>query len=298
VSRTFSYAVVDVFTDVPFAGNPLAVFPDASGLTDEEMQMLARELNLSETSFVFPSRREDCAARVRFFTPGFEVPFAGHPTIGTSYVLVDADRVPSSATEFGLEENVGRVRVRVERRADPFLAWLSTPKIRFLERLDREACAAALGLGSGALLEDRPAQILSAGTPFVFIALRTPHDVDRAELDARAIERAAPRSTLNGVFVFAPVREGAYSRMFAPMSGILEDPATGGATGPLGAFLATYGLIEARDGTRFQSEQGVKMRRRSILHGLLHYANGELETVEVGGGAVRVIEATVMLPGE
>lgn len=293
--RTYRYQVVDVFTDVRFEGNQLAVFADAAGLTDAEMQTLARELNLAESSFVFPAAASENAAKLRIFTPNVEMPFAGHPTIGTAYALTALGRIPTIATRFTLEENIGPIEIRLESR-DPFMAWLRTPPIRFEQTFDRDACAEALGLVPDDLLRDLPAQVVSAGNPFLFVALRDAATVDRAELDVRALERTAPSFSANGVFVFAPVKSGAYSRMFAPMSGIREDPATGSATGPLGAYMARDNLIENRDGVRFISEQGVKMKRRSLVHGLLHVRDGLLETVEVGGSAVRVISATVEVP--
>jgi trans-2,3-dihydro-3-hydroxyanthranilate isomerase len=294
-ARSYRYLVVDVFTEVAFRGNPLAVFPDASALSDDEMQTLARELNLSETSFILPAVKPGHAARVRIFTPNSEMEFAGHPTIGTAYVLSALGRIPPDATSFVLEENIGPVPIRLERRADPFLAWLQTPPIRFEASYDRDACAEALGLGAGDLLGDYPAQVVSAGNPFLFVALRDPSAVDRAELDVRAIERAAPSFSANGVFVFAPVPAGVYARMFAPMSGIREDPATGSATGPLAAYLVEHGLIEKRDGLHFINEQGTKMQRRSLIHALLHVSGDTLQTVEIGGSVVGVIEATVEL---
>jgi trans-2,3-dihydro-3-hydroxyanthranilate isomerase len=259
------------------------------------MQTLARELNLSETSFVLPPSAPGSAARVRIFTPFNEMEFAGHPTIGTAFALCALGRVPADATAFVLEENIGPVPIRLERRADPFLAWLQTPPIRFETRYDRVACAEALGLTAGDLLGDYPAQVVTAGNPFLFVALRDASAVDRAELDVRGIERAAPSFSANGVFVFAPVAAGVYARMFAPMSGIREDPATGSATGPLAAYLVEYGLIEKRDGLRFINEQGTKMQRRSLIHALLHVSGDMLKTVEIGGSAVKVIEASVEL---
>jgi trans-2,3-dihydro-3-hydroxyanthranilate isomerase len=291
--RSYRYQVVDVFTDVPFEGNPLAVFPDAAGLSDEEMQTLARELNLSESSFVFPPADPRHAAKVRIFTPMAEMPFAGHPTIGTAYVITALGRIPDGAGSFVLEENVGPIALRLERR-DPFLAWLTTPPISFEATYDAAGCAQALGLEPSDLLGDKyPAQVVSAGNPFLFVAFRDKAAVDRADLDVRSLEKVAPGFAANGVFFFAPTSEGVYARMFAPMSGIREDPATGSATGPLGAYLAHYGLIENRDGTRFVNEQGTKIKRRSLLHGILHVKDGALQTVEVGGGAVKVIDATV-----
>ncbi|HVA69145.1 MAG TPA: PhzF family phenazine biosynthesis protein [Candidatus Binataceae bacterium] len=292
-AKLYSYVVVDVFTETPFEGNPLAVFLDASGLDGAQMQTLARELNLSETSFVFPAETPRGTARIRIFTPNREVAFAGHPTIGTAYALVASGRADSRAETLILEENVGPIDVRIERRADPFVAWMRTPPITFGARYDREGCVRALGLAPHDLFGEAPAQIVTAGNPFLYVPIRDRAAVDRAELDLTAITRIVPDDAIVGVFVFTPESTGVYARMFAPMSGIREDPATGSATGPLGAYLAAYGMLELRDGVRFVNEQGVMIRRRSLIHGIIRVRSGALETVEVGGSAVKVIDATV-----
>ena len=295
--RAYRYSVVDVFTEIAFAGNPLAVFLDAAGLSAREMQMLARELNLSETVFVFAPDGAAALARVRIFTPAAELAFAGHPTLGCAFALVTARRVPDDASGFVLAENIGPVTLRLERRAAPFIGWLRTPPIHFGATCDRGACAKALGLEPHDLLGDVPAQIAGAGNPFLYVALRYAEAVDRATLDVRALRATLPAETAPlGVFLFCPAPQGVYARMLAPELGVVEDPATGSATGPLGAYLAKYGLIPLRDGQRFTNEQGVKMQRRSLVHGILHVRDGALETVEVGGSAVHVIDATVTLP--
>ncbi len=293
-TRTYDYLGLDVFTGTAFEGNPLAVFPDARGLSDSEMQTLARELNLSESSFVFPPSTPELLADLRIFTPGVEVPFAGHPTIGTAFALCELGRVPADAAGFVLGERIGPVPVRLESR-EPFSAWLRTPPISFGPIYGRADCAAALGLSVDELL-DTPARAAGAGNPFLFVAARTPEAVDRAVPDVAAIERIAPGSAVTGIFVFAPSAGGAYSRMFAPLAGVPEDPATGSATGPLAAYMAEYGLCERREGLRLLNEQGVKMRRRSTIHALLHFSGGTLDHVEVGGSAVRVIRGSVTLP--
>lgn len=292
--RRFRYVVVDVFTEVPFAGNPLAVFLEPQGLSPDEMQVLARELNLSETAFVFASERDASAARVRIFTPRAEIPFAGHPTIGSAFALIEAGRIP--AADFVLDEKIGPIAIRLERARDPFIAWLRTPPLSFGRRFDRAACVRALGLAEDDLLGDYPVEAVSAGNPFLYVPLRDPATVDRAALEPAAMRRAVDDPAGDEVFVFAPTSEGVYARMFAPALGVSEDSATGSATGPLGAYLAKHGLIPNVDGTRFRNEQGVKMRRRSLIHGILRLRNGALETVEVGGSAVSVIEATVTVP--
>ncbi len=292
--RRYTYVVIDVFTEVPFAGNPLAVFLDPHGLSSGEMQTLARELNLSETAFVFEPERESSAARVRIFTPRAEIPFAGHPTIGSAFALVEAGRVP--AANFILDENVGPVPIRLERARDPFVAWLRTPPLSFGRRFDRVACAQALGLTENDLLGNYPVEAVSGGNPFLYVPVRDPETVDRAELDAAGLRRVVDDPAGDEVFVFAPTSAGVYARMFAPKLGVAEDPATGSATGPLGAYLVEHGLIPATDGTRFVNEQGVKMQRRSLIHGIVRTRDGALETVEVGGSAVHVIDGVVNLP--
>src|SRR5271165_4356904 len=294
-ARSYRYFVVDVFTEVQFRGNPLAVFPEAKDLSSDEMQALARELNLSESSFVFAPRDARSAARVRIFTPWKELDFAGHPTIGTAFALVTLGRIPPADTAFVLEENIGPVPIRLERRAGPFLAWLSTPPITLGAIVDRARSAAALGLETAALLGEYPVQLAGAGNPFLYVPLRDAAAVDRAALDARALAGLVPANALNGVFLFAPAPNGVYARMFAPMSGITEDPATGSATGPLGAYLVEHGLIERRDGLSFVNEQGTAMGRQSFIHAKLRVREGNLETVEVGGSAVTVMEGNVTL---
>jgi trans-2,3-dihydro-3-hydroxyanthranilate isomerase len=290
----YRYRVVDVFTETALEGNPLAVFPDASGIDDGTMQKIARELNLSETVFVVPVTRGDCAAHIRIFTSTMEMRFAGHPTVGGSFVLLEEGLVPKQPGHFLLEEKVGPVAIRVEPGDRP-LIWLKTPPIAFGKTYDRAACARALGLDPADVLEIAP-QLVSAGNPLIFIAARDKGAVDRAWLDMsglRSIQPAGDGAVC--VFVFAPTADGAYSRMFAPEHGVIEDPATGSATGPLAAFMLRNGLTPHDKSSRFISEQGTKMGRRSILHVLIHGKNGE-DGIEVGGYVTPLVEATMTLP--
>jgi trans-2,3-dihydro-3-hydroxyanthranilate isomerase len=297
MSRAYTYSVVDVFTETPLEGNPLAVFLDGADLNDREMQAIARELNLSETVFVFATSRADCVARFRIFTPAAEMPFAGHPTLGTVFALVRAGRIPPGAREFAVEENVGPVTIRLERAADPFVGWLRTPPITLGPAFERGACARALGLEESDLLGDYPVEAGSAGPWYLYVPLRDRAAVDRAFLDAPALLRAvAGHPAGNAAFVFAVQAGGAYARMFARELGVIEDPATGSATGPLGAYLVKHDLLAARDGERFTNEQGVKMGRRSLLQGIVRMRGAEFDTIEVGGSAVPLIEATLTLP--
>jgi trans-2,3-dihydro-3-hydroxyanthranilate isomerase len=283
----FDYHIVDVFTRTPLEGNPLAVVTDASGLDAVTMQRVAKEFNLAETSFILPNESTDFATRVRIFTPNNEMDFAGHPTIGTAYVLRRLGTVPAKATTFTLTENVGPIAVRVDEGDDPLL-WLTTPAIRSLGVFPREACAAAVSLGAAELAADVPCEMLSAGHPMLFVAAADAATVDRARVDdALAESLLAGPNAKAGIFVFAPTPAGAYSRMFAPRLGIREDPATGGATGPLAAFMMKYGLASRDDGARFVSEQGTKMGRRSLLHVHVRGTEGR-DGIEVGGHVAHV----------
>lgn len=290
---SYHYQVVDVFTERPLEGNPLAVFLDGSDLDAGTMQSIARELNLSETVFILPATQPDAVARLRIFTPRQELAFAGHPTVGTSFVLLENGFVPNDWGHFVVEEKIGLVPIRIERSERP-LIWLTTPPIESGETFGREVCARALGLTSSDLLDCEP-QLVSAGNPFVFVAVKDKDAVDRAWLDISGVgvfQNANPR--LNGVFVFAPTAEGAYSRMFAPEHGIVEDPATGSATGPLAAYMIRNNLAPHADGTRFLSEQGTKMKRRSILHVHIRGERG-VDGIEVGGYVTPLVRAEMHL---
>ena len=287
------YRVVDVFTTEALAGNPLAVFTQASEIDEAVMQKIAREMNLAETTFVLPAENLDCVARVRIFTPKKEMIFAGHPTIGTAFVLRDEGVLPTNCESFCLEEKVGPVQIWIEDAERPMI-WLRTPPISEGQFYNRSSCARALGLETDELLDIQP-QLLGAGNPTLFIALRSKEAVDRAWLEAQSMstlkeDKAEPFC----VFVFSPTGEGAYSRMFAPEYGVPEDPATGSSTGPLSLFLMRNRLMTGASGTRFISEQGTKMARRSILHVRVagdHGADG----IYVGGHVTSVAEGTMEL---
>ena len=300
--RSYPFVKVDVFTTVAFEGNPLAVFTDATGLDTATMQRIACELNLSETTFVFPPSDPKNIASVRIFTPRSEMPFAGHPTLGTAFVV----RGDSGATGLVLEEGIGPVPVRVASAPDGAVQfWLTTPPITFGERIDPAAVAKALGLHDNDIRPDTPPEVASAGAKFLFVGLRNRATVDRIELlDYRALRAAAPDAPA-GVFVFATLEESdnepgdtyaVYSRMFAPGDGIAEDPATGSATGPLAAYMIRHGLLPLMNGLRMVSEQGTKMGRRSLLHVLVHVDDRGEARIEVGGSVVPIARGEMAPP--
>jgi len=301
-SRFYRFVQVDVFTDRVFGGNPLAVFLDGRGLDDALMQQIAREMNLSETVFLFPPSRPDGAAALRIFTPAREVPFAGHPTIGTAWVLATRGLGTKGAGRFILEEKIGPVPVELEGDpARPDFIWMTQQEATFDPALDnRGAVANALGLTEADLWPGAPIQPGSTGNKFLFVPLRDRATVDRAVLDVRGMLAAMGERPHIGIFVFAPDPDPAagraYSRMFAPhTSGIPEDPATGSASGPLGAYLVLNRLVKKGAEVRMVSEQGTKMGRQSFIHIRLAMQGEQITAIRVGGTAVPVLEGGLSL---
>jgi trans-2,3-dihydro-3-hydroxyanthranilate isomerase len=279
-----------VFTDRAFGGNPLAVCTNGRGLSTETMQAIAKEFNLSETTFVLPPDDPRHDWRVRIFTPGHELPMAGHPTVGTSFVLAREHMIPrdGAETDIVLEEGVGPVPVRVEfEGGEPSFAEMSQPLPKFGPELkDRRAVAEMLSLGAEDIDERLPVEVVSCGVPFLYVPLRTLDAARRARPRADLIEGVSEREGFPPeVFVFTREVENAgsavHSRMFAPGLGITEDPATGGASGPLGCYLVRHGLAPA--GAGLVSEQGIEMGRPSFIHIRIEQDGDRIAAVRVGG---------------
>ena len=283
--REYDYVLLDVFTEHRLQGNPLAVFPNAAGISDGEMQAIAGELNLSETVFLFESRT--VAARARIFTPRRELDFAGHPTVGSAAVI---NRERPQNGRFTIEENVGPVEIEMTQEGAGELFWLTTPPITFYETLDSAFCAKLLGIAPDDFAATPP-QFVSAGSPLLFVQLASPEAVDRAAIQHAHLADALGSVNSVGTFVFARKEPDSktsfdvYSRMFAPQTGIPEDPATGGATGPLAAYMRRYGVLPNDTASRFTSEQGAKMGRRSFLHVKIS-GDSTQPRIQVGGAAV------------
>ena len=295
--RSYRFVQVDVFTDRVFGGNPLAVFLDARGLDDALMQQIAREMNLSETVFLFPPSRPDCVAALRIFTPAREVPFAGHPTVGTAWVLAAHGMAPAGAARFVLEEKIGPVPVELEGDPSrPGFIWMTHGPATFDAALgDRDAVARTLGLTEADLWPGAPIQPGSTGNKFLLVPLRDRSTVDRAALDVGLLLDIMGDWPRFGVFVFSPDPDPAagrvYARMFGPhSSGIPEDPATGSATGPLGAYLVLNGLVRRGALVEMVSEQGTKMGRQSFLHIRIAMEGERITSIRVGGSVVPVLE--------
>jgi len=291
--------IVDVFTDQALAGNQLAVVLDAGDIPADVMQRVAREMNFSETTFVMPPSQPGHAARVRIFTPGTELPFAGHPTVGTAWVLAMQGLVPGGSLEFTLEEGVGPVPVRGERTPNGITFWMTHPPLTFGEVIGhRGRIAESIGLQESDLVPDVPLQVASTGVEFLYMALKDRHAVDSAVSDKIRMRKAYDGRDALPVFLLAA--DGAnrlYSRMFAPdIIGVDEDPATGSASGPPGAFAVKYGLVPYARSVSITSEQGAKMGRRSIIHIRLEYgADQDIPMrIEVGGAVMPVVIGTLV----
>jgi trans-2,3-dihydro-3-hydroxyanthranilate isomerase len=291
---------VDVFTRRQLAGNQLAVVLDADDLAAGSMQAIAKEMNLAETTFVMTTKHPDCVHRIRIFTPSTELPFAGHPTIGTAWVLLAEGRLAEGERSFSLEEGVGPVGVRVEQRPEGELLWMTHPPVTFGDLIqDRGRVAAALGVGEDDLMPDVPVQIASTGVPFVYVAMRDVGAVDAAVSSAERLTGALGDREAPPFFVFTSTGgDRLYSRMFAPHAfQIHEDPATGAASGPLGAFAVKYGIVPRAALVSIVSQQGTKMGRQSFVHIQLEYSNSAHvpSRIEVGGGVVPVLTAELTL---
>ncbi len=297
-----NYHLLDVFTERPFGGNPLAVFPDPPlDLSAELMQKIAAELNLSETTFVFPAADPAHDFKLRIFTPAAELPMAGHPTVGSAFTLARLGRLGKleGQKEIVFEEGVGPIRVRIsaDGTGQPTETWMEQPIPRFLEtREDREAIANLLSLSREDLLEDAPLQVLSSGLPFLYVVVKSLSAMKRISLRLDKWSERLAGSGAEQIFVTALETEfsgsTAHSRMFAPGLGIIEDPATGSASGPLGAYLLKYGLIQTGE---LLSEQGIEMGRPSFIHIRVKQEGGRFSSVAVGGACAYVGFGTLAL---
>lgn len=298
MSATLAFHTLDVFTDTAFAGNPLAVVLQADDLSTRQMQQLASEFNLSETVFVQQPTRADADARVRIFTPARELPFAGHPTIGTACLLADLGVLGSNPTHVVLEENIGLVPVHLRRENDQ--SWFAeltaaqSPEVRAVD-FDIAALSAVLGIDAAAI---RSARLASCGNPFVVVTVRQPEILQGIDFDASAARRLLASSWGHAFYIAALGYEGEWrTRMFAPDLGVAEDPATGSAAVAFAGAMALDALARGEHGAfAWTIHQGVEMGRPSLLHASASIADGNVAAVRVGGHAVRISEGRIRIP--
>jgi trans-2,3-dihydro-3-hydroxyanthranilate isomerase len=290
---TFRYVLVDVFTDRPLEGNALAIFTDAREIPEEMLQRLARETNLSETVFVYPPGWDVAArpshvggragldhqgghAKIRIFTPTTEIPFAGHPTLGTAFVLGG----PLQLEEIRLETGAGVIPVRLEREgARITFGWMTQPVATVSEYAAADELLAALGVEGSTL----PIEVYDNGLQHVFVALGSEEEVAALEPDLTALARLPD---VLGVNCFAGEGTQWKTRMFAPGGGVPEDPATGSAAGPLACHVARHGRIAFGD--EIEISQGAEIKRPSKLYARVEGSSAQISKVEVGGLAVIV----------
>jgi len=295
-----NYHIVDVFTNQKFGGNPLAVFPDGRGVSDEMMQLIAKEFNLSETTFVLPPKSEENDFHVRIFTPSRELPMAGHPTVGTAYVLAREGFLPASKTHVVFEEGVGPIPVELKfQDGQPHMITMDQPLPTFGPKIqERNLIADMLSISESDLDAHLPVEVVSCGVPIILIPIKNLEVMKRltlkldvwrehfekydASLYMLTQETELPDSVVHG-------------RMFGPNVSIMEDPATGAAHGPLGSYLVKYGLIQGDAALHMISEQGFEMGRPSFIHMSVEGSADQTTRVRVGGESVYMGQGQLQL---
>ena len=310
----YRFIQLDVFTDKPFTGNPLAVFPEAGGLTDDQMMQIAREMNLSETVFVLkPPEEGEVLRRLRIFTPTREIPFAGHPVVGTWNGLAREGVVPFPEGGSGWqriyhEVGIGVLPVDIEfKDGQPIQVVMTQGKFEVLAEIDdsqeQAELARALGLAREDLDESLPIQTISTGLPSLAVPIRSLADLRDCRVNSTLLAELYTRRQASGCMAFTretiEVGESrVHARFFAPADNIAEDPATGSACGALGAYLVHHGglTLEAEDGRyKFVIEQGDFIHRPSRVRLDVEGAKGAVEEVKVGGPSVLVARGEVIV---
>lgn len=305
-TRSLPFYKADVFAEEPFGGNPVAVIPDATDLTEREFQQIAREMNLSETVFVVPPTDAAAVVKLRIFTPTQEIPFAGHPVIGTFFVLGSLQKFPLAqpVTRYVFECNIGLFPVElhvVDGRVDGVM--MTQPKPQFLGTAesiqDLYEVSLALGVNKTAIAETRlPIEVVSTGLPVAIVPIRTLTAVKSIQADPAGIKEVCDKLGANGIMVFTPVTveewADAHTRMFAAPIGIWEDPATGSASGALGAYLVKNGVVDVGPTTEVFMEQGYEIDRPSRITVQVFSDDDAIQEIKVGGQAVMVAEGKLL----
>ena len=288
----------DVFTDRPLTGNQVAVFMEAKGLATETMAAMTRETNFSEATFVTAAEQAGTDIRLRIFGRGGEMPFAGHPVIGSTFALADDGVIAAGTKTFMFGLNLGPTLIELEWKQNALaFAWMTQQPPVFGATLpDAGKVAAAYGLPADALHPGVPVQEVNCGSAFYFLALKTRAAVDQAAYDARAIAAVFEAAQLQrrGIFVFSPEPGADGATVYSRMIGASEDSATGSASGPLGAYLVRHGLVPLDRAANIISAQGVKMNRPSRIHIRIDGTSPTAITrVRVGGSSVLVGEGSL-----
>ena len=305
-TRSLPFYKADVFAEEPFGGNPVAVIPDATDLTEREFQQIAREMNLSETVFVVPPTDPAAIVKLRIFTPAQEIPFAGHPVIGTFFVLSSLQKFPLTqpVTRYVFECNIGLFPVElhvVDGQVDNVI--MTQPKPQFLGTAesiqDLYEVSRALGVNKTAITETHlPIEVVSTGLPVAIVPVRTLTAVKSIRVDPAGIKEVCDKLGASGIMVFTPVtvEEWAHvhTRMFAAPIGVWEDPATGSASGALGAYLVKNGVVDVGPTTEVFMEQGYEIDRPSRITVQVFSDDDAIQEIKVGGQAVMVAEGKLL----
>lgn len=304
--RWLHFYKADVFTDLPFGGNPVAVFPNSEDLTNLEFQQIAREMNLSETVFVMPPSEPEAIAKLRIFTPSQEIPFAGHPILGTFYIL-------GRLNHFSLQEPITRIKYECNIGVFPLELYvlkgeidrvvMSQPAPQFLglveDMQDIFDVAKALGLHKSVIAETKfPIEVVSTGLPVIIVPVRTLTAVKSMTVNHAAITEICQHFGANGIMVYTTLTvedwSTVHTRMFAAPIGVGEDPATGSASGALGAYLVKNGVVEVAPTTEIIAEQGYEIDRPSRILIQVFSDDDMIQSVKVGGQVVMVAEGKMI----
>jgi len=302
----YDFVTLDVFTDRMFGGNPLAVLPDARGLKTEQMQAIAREFNYSETTFVLPPEDANNTRKVRIFTPMAEIPFAGHPNVGTAVALARLDVLGEviAGQRILFEEGAGVVSLILRGNGGEIDAaeFIAPVLNQFEDDVPVEEAAKALGLTPDKVVSEYHApRVVSVGVRFLYVELKDLEALSASEAAPGPVTRISAARGLDGVYAYVRIGEDAKNgvdlraRVYAPVHGVMEDPASGSANAGLANILAS--LNEERDATlEWNVAQGVEMRRPSRLHMTAERRNGEVAEVRVAGGAVMACRGQIDVP--
>lgn len=294
-----NYYLLDVFTDTPFGGNPLAVFPKGNGISTETMQKIANELNLSETTFIQSAKTADSDCTVRIFTPRQELPMAGHPTLGTAYTILKHGLLHPRNRGFLLfDEGVGPIQVDYKStKPAPIGLMMHQPLPEFLDTIDNKTIAELLSLNPQDINSHLPVQIVSCGVPFIMVPVSSLEAIKRASLKLALADENLSATDCREFFLFTDETEfpesDLHCRMFAPRFGVPEDPATGSAHGPLGSYLYQHGRWK---GEPMISEQGIELGRASRIRFNIESRGDEITDVQVGGEAVEIGRGSILIP--
>jgi len=298
---SYRFLLVDVFTENAFGGNQLAVFPDAASIPEKLLQPIAGELDLTETTYLFPPHSPEATARLRIFTPDAEIPFAGHPIVGATFALAREGSLESTQSEIAFELEGGTVPVRLQRNdaGELLQATMTQRKPVFLGQVhDTELVAATLGLKHGDIaITGLPCEVVSTGLPVHIVPVGDLEAMRRIQLHPDRLADMTRKLGFADLFVFCFETEDptatVHCRMFAPGFGIPEDPASGAANGALGAYLVRTRAVPPKRLTRIVSEQGIEMGRPSRVFIEVEADEGRIHAVRVGGSAVIVGEGCI-----